>query len=107
MHGGKSRGGDDSPSLKHGWYSQYFLYNYRRSRVQHQMELERRINLGLRKLDIERQAREERAAAQAEEVRKILETVDYSVLSALAAKGDFPFSNPTSEAGTDDVKEFS
>lgn len=42
-HGGKSRGGDASPALKHGWYSTYFPYTILRQRIAYQERLNRRI----------------------------------------------------------------
>lgn len=43
MHGGKSRGGMASPSLKHGWYSTYFPYTMYRQQIRTSERIERMV----------------------------------------------------------------
>ncbi len=50
MHGGKSWGGDASPRLTHGWYSNYFPYWFYRGEILRQEQLERRLAKSLAEL---------------------------------------------------------
>jgi hypothetical protein len=102
MHGGNSYRGGASPSLKHGGYSKYFPYIYLRKRAQLELKIEREVRAELAKRDAERQARDKQAAERAENDRKRLEQMDFSVLQSLMTQGRFSVLDVASHAPTED-----